>query len=261
MGCRSSTLVKKANVPSPPREEAVVEQTMHTQEAPVLPSVEEPARFKPENWTTQKADELQATVDRVFGQGGDGLLGLHFSFTMADPTVDGCPLIGCSTGFGSLCGYTMEEIIGRNCRFLVDPVPDGLIDAAMRRHVRDFCQAVKLGQDYWVPENEREAWMPLNRPGDELFCVQRNARKDGSLFNNMFYLKVLELGGELGEEKPYIVGLQSELPAGKADLADLCKNLSLLDLNMEEVIKVVAANFFLSCSMRRQEAVAYEVPP
>eukprot|EP00418_Pyrodinium_bahamense_P067376 CAMPEP_0179084478 /NCGR_PEP_ID=MMETSP0796-20121207/38207_1 /TAXON_ID=73915 /ORGANISM="Pyrodinium bahamense, Strain pbaha01" /LENGTH=254 /DNA_ID=CAMNT_0020781903 /DNA_START=141 /DNA_END=905 /DNA_ORIENTATION=- len=206
-------------------------------------------------WTEEKARELQAAVDQVFGTAGDSLLGLAFSFTIADPMIEGCPLIGCSTGFGALCGYTMEEIVGRNCRFLVDPVPAGEIDTAMRRHAKDFCLAVKTGKDYAVPEHEREPWMPLQRPKDELFCVQKNARKDGTLFNNMFYLKVLELGDDLGDEQPYIVGLQSELKNGKADLAEMCKNLERLDGNMNEVIKVVARNFFLSCSMRRQEAV------
>ena len=30
-----------------------------------------------------------------------------------DPRLQGCPLIGCSSGFGTLCGYTMEDIVGR----------------------------------------------------------------------------------------------------------------------------------------------------
>jgi glycosyltransferase involved in cell wall biosynthesis len=30
-----------------------------------------------------------------------------------DPRLKGCPLIGCSSGFGSLCGYTMDDIVGR----------------------------------------------------------------------------------------------------------------------------------------------------
>mmetsp|Transcript_118061 Transcript_118061/g.345766 ORF Transcript_118061/g.345766 Transcript_118061/m.345766 type:complete len:228 (+) Transcript_118061:96-779(+) len=174
------------------------------------------------SWTVDKAHQLQETVDRIFGTSGDSLLGLSFSFTIADPMLDGCPLVGCSSGFGTLCGYTMEEIVGRNCRFLVDPVPPALIDTAMRRHAKDFCLAVKAGQDYWVPKSQHESWMPSGRPGDELFCVQKNARKDGTLFNNMFYLKVLSMGGKLGEEQPFIVGLQSDLREGKSDLEPQC---------------------------------------
>ncbi|CAK9109023.1 Phototropin-2 (Non-phototropic hypocotyl protein 1B) (OsNPH1B) [Durusdinium trenchii] len=114
---------------------------------------------------------------------------MTFSFTIADPRMSGCPLIGCSTGFGTLCGYTMDDIVGRNCRFLVDPVPRDKVDWKMRRHAKDFCEAVRVGKQFRIPDKEREEWMPIGRAGDELFCYQVNARKDGSLFNNMFYMK------------------------------------------------------------------------
>eukprot|EP00409_Alexandrium_fundyense_P000949 CAMPEP_0185904924 /NCGR_PEP_ID=MMETSP0196C-20130402/4200_1 /TAXON_ID=2932 /ORGANISM="Alexandrium fundyense, Strain CCMP1719" /LENGTH=48 /DNA_ID= /DNA_START= /DNA_END= /DNA_ORIENTATION= len=48
----------------------------------------------------------------------------------------------------------MKEIVGRNCRFLVDPVPPDLVDTVMRRRAKDFCLAVKAGQDYWVPQSQ-----------------------------------------------------------------------------------------------------------
>eukprot|EP00438_Fugacium_kawagutii_P002141 Skav218491 [mRNA] locus=scaffold538:1322239:1324362:- [translate_table: standard] len=116
---------------------------------------------------------------------------MTFSFTIADPRISGCPLIGCSTGFGTLCGYTMDDIVGRqpltvaetdgilNCRFLVDPVPSDKIDVKMRKHAKD--QRVKLQIARFcrvIPELEREDWMPIGRAGDELFCYQVNARKE-----------------------------------------------------------------------------------
>jgi len=205
-------------------------------------------------WTQEKADELQAAVDRVFNKGGDSLLGMTFSFTIADPRIEDCPLIGCSAGFGTLCGYTVKEIVGRNCRFLVDPVPKEEIDWTMRKQAKDFCKCVREGKDYRIPDAEREEWMPMGRAGDELFCFQRNARKDGSLFNNLFYMKVIELSIELGDEMPYIVGLQSELPSGKADLQQLAKNLKVLDHNMSQVISVLAGLFFVSTAMVRDDA-------
>lgn len=69
----------------------------------------------------------------------------------------------------------------RNCRFLIDPVPREQIDWTMRRHCKDFCEAVAKKQEYRVPREEHEDWMPTGRAGDELFCFQVNARKDGHL--------------------------------------------------------------------------------
>lgn len=202
-------------------------------------------------WSQSKGNQLQESVDRIFGTAGKSLLGLTFSFTIADPFLDGCPLVGCSTGFTELCGYGMEEIVGRNCRFLVDPVPSEKIDQNIRRHAKQFCEAVRTGKEYRIPIAELEPWMPEDRPADELLCMQTNARKDGSLFYNLFYMKIFQIGVDLGEEKPYIVGLQSELQDGKETLAKLGQNLQNLDENMDKVKGELASYFFVQCSMQR----------
>ena len=69
----------------------------------------ESAVRKTRSWTKVDADALQAAVDAVFNRAGESLLGLTFSLTIADPRLPDCPLIGCSTGFATLCGYSMEE--------------------------------------------------------------------------------------------------------------------------------------------------------
>lgn len=205
-------------------------------------------------WTKDTADKLQDSVDRIFGSEGKSLLGWEFSFSIADPLLETCPLIGCSTGFTALCGYGLNDIVGRNCRFLVDPVPKDKQDEKMRRHTKDYCEAVRNGKDYRIPRGELESWMPADRPANELFALQMNARKDGTLFNNMFYMKVFHLSMEMGaKERPYIVALQSELPQGKADLAKLASNLEELDARMDRVKKELAAMFFLRANMSRQQ--------
>jgi hypothetical protein len=212
----------------------------------------------PARWTRSVGKQLQEAVDRIFGEDeSQQLMNLSFSFTIADPELEGCPLIGCSTGFEELCGYGMHEICGQNCRFLVDPVPIEQQDVKLRQRVRKFCESVPNEQEYHVPADEWESWMPQGRPGDELFCVQKNARKDGTLFNNMFYLKAFKLGCDLDDDKPYIVALQSELPGATRDLGQICQNMSLLDKNMAEVEKVLSALFFVTnCSLHRQEISA-----
>jgi len=214
----------------------------------------EQARLKSSDWNQESSDKLQQAVDQIFGtrEGSSSLHNLEFSFSIADPMLDGCPLIGCSSGFTKLCGYDLHDIVGRNCRFLVDPVPVEQVDKNMRRQTKDFCEAVRQGRGYSVPSNECEPWMPVGRPTDELFAMQRNARKDGTLFNNLFYMKVLHLGAEVGIARPYIVALQSELVGGKEDLVILAKNVEQLDGNMLKLKQKLAALFFMQCSMTRQ---------
>ena len=104
-----------------------------------------------------------------------------------------------------------------------------------------------------IPKEEREDWMPPGRAGDELFCYQVNARKDGSLFNNLFYLKVFGLSAVLGEELPYIVALQTDLPDGKADLKQLAAHTKILDQNMQKVKSALASIFYVATSMTRDD--------
>merc|ERR1719491_945047 len=99
-------------------------------------------------WSESSATRLQESVDRIFGESSQSLLGLDYSFTIADPYLPDCPLIGCSAGFTKLCGYEIDDIVGQNCRFLVDPVPKDMIDEKMRRHTKEFCKAVLAG-DSW----------------------------------------------------------------------------------------------------------------
>lgn len=221
---------------------------------PTPPSVKDSRRPKESkrNWTVETAEKLQQSVDCVFGADGQSLLGLEFSFSIADPSIDGCPLIGCSTGFTKLCGYKLDEIVGRNCRFLVEPVPREQIDDNMRKHTKDFCESVRRGNDYWVPEEEWESWMPKGRPGDELIAMQKNLRKDGTAFNNMFLMKAVDLSNELGKERPYIIALQSDLPEGKQDLAKLAENITDLEARMRKVQSQLSSQFFIRSALSRQ---------
>merc|ERR1719454_31572 len=90
------------------------------------------------------AEELQFAIDSIFAEGTDHIGNCQFSVTIADPILKDCPLVGCSTGFTRLCGYEMDEIVGRNCRFLVDPVPEQYRDDVTRRRTREFIQSRAL---------------------------------------------------------------------------------------------------------------------
>jgi len=111
---------------------------------------------------------------------------------------------------------------------------------------------VAEGKQYQVLEDERPAWMPADRPNEDgIFLVQVNARKDGTLFKNMFYLKPIGL-----DDNEYIVGLQTQIDDENEseEIAVAHAACKVLDQNMCKVEALLAGKFWLYTSMRRQDA-------
>lgn len=101
--------------------------------------------------------------------------------TLADPDLEGMPIVYANKAFERLTGYSQEDIIGYNCRFL-------------------------QGQD-----REQEARFEIaeaikKREGCEV--TLRNYRKDGELFYNR--LKISPLFNRKGEII-YYMGLQYDV--------------------------------------------------
>jgi PAS domain S-box-containing protein len=59
------------------------------------------------------------------------------SFIISDPSLPDNPIIFASKGFLDLCGYRLEEVLGRNCRFLQGPNTDPKQVAIMRQGIAD----------------------------------------------------------------------------------------------------------------------------
>jgi hypothetical protein len=208
----------------------------------------------PLHWNSRLSAELQNVVDSFCME---DLYTLDFSVTIADPTQPDCPLVACSTGFTELTGYTVQEIVGRNCRFLLNGVPNNHIDDCVRMKCRSFCLSAGKGEDYCgsseqLPPGMEKPWVEL--PQGEMICVQTNARKSGELFRNMFYLKQIEL-----DDNSFILGLQAELseeidtPASASELAKCCQAaFGRLESNMSALEQVLAQQFWYSAPMRRQ---------
>jgi PAS domain S-box-containing protein len=84
--------------------------------------------------------------------------------TLADPDLEGAPIIYANKAFERLTGYSQEEIIGHNCRFL-------------------------QGEDQ--DQEERFQIAEALRKNEPVEVTLRNYRKDGSMFFN--HLKIVPL--------------------------------------------------------------------
>merc|ERR1719454_829986 len=99
----------------------------------------------PLHWNVRGSVELQEAVNCFnVAEFND----LKFSVTVADPKQADFPLVACSSGFSDLTGYNLQEIVGRNCRFLLNGVPESCINEQTRFRSRDFCSAARQGNEY-----------------------------------------------------------------------------------------------------------------
>lgn len=89
------------------------------------------------------------------------------NFVISDPSIPDNPIVYASQGFLSLTGYTLDEVLGRNCRFLQGPDTDP-------RAVDRIRKGIEKGEDATV--------------------VLLNYKKDGGTFWNQFFIAALRDG-------------------------------------------------------------------
>ena len=131
------------------------------------------------------------------------------SLTIADFTRHDCPLIGVNRRFLDICGYSSDEVLGANCRFLQPPGGAGPVCARIRKFLTDPA----LSNDKFV--------IP-------------NVHKSGEPFLNLVYLrKLLERG-----KTKMVLGSQFAVTRGKsaADVYDraLAEDLRRINLLTSE---------------------------
>eukprot|EP00929_Paragymnodinium_shiwhaense_P118247 TRINITY_DN90181_c0_g1_i1.p1 TRINITY_DN90181_c0_g1~~TRINITY_DN90181_c0_g1_i1.p1 ORF type:complete len:1344 (+),score=220.53 TRINITY_DN90181_c0_g1_i1:112-4143(+) len=102
------------------------------------------------------------------------------SACIADPSLPDCPLVAVSANFVKLCGYSRDEVLGRNCRFLNKGCE---LKEEHREQLRKVC---------------------FDKTGDSVFGgVLTNRKKSGEVFQNILRLRSIFVGGQR-----FIVGTQ-----------------------------------------------------
>ncbi len=86
------------------------------------------------------------------------------NFVVTDPSLPDNPIVYASQGFLNLTGYSLDQILGRNCRFLQGPETDPKSVERIRNAIEH---------------------------GDDLSVCLLNYRVDGSTFWNQFFIAAL----------------------------------------------------------------------
>ena len=130
------------------------------------------------------ANNLAATLPTPLqGVLGAAVLAMPTGIVICDPNLPDCPIIYANPAFYRITGYSEEEVIGHNCRFLQGP-------GTNPRHIKAMREAIENGKAIDV----------------EIV----NHRKDGSRFVNELHLS--PVFGEDGEVR-YIFGIQHDVSA------------------------------------------------
>lgn len=180
------------------------------------------------------SDSLQELCNDVACRFVD-LSDLEFSVSIADPSLDDCPLIAVSTGFHTLTGYSPEEVIGHNCRFLAYDVPEHLRSQETTERLRAFTKVAISGDPFSVAELTVEApsWAPDVATSNAACFLRWNRRKDGELFQNLFLMRQIWVGSQA-----YVLALQTRLPMDdiRVPSRERLENMSSLCMSVSKAV-------------------------
>jgi len=136
---------------------------------------------------------LMRVANRPNKQIALGTVDLSCSFTVSDARHSEHPLIYCSETFTRLTGYEMDEIIGRNCRFLQSP-NNSISKGDLREHT-DHRAVQHLQKNL---KDKQECQVSLI-----------NYRKDGTPFINL--VTIIPISWDTPGEIEFFVGFQVDL--------------------------------------------------
>lgn len=124
------------------------------------------------------------------------------NFVVTDPSLPDNPIVYATQGFLNLTGYTLDQVLGRNCRFLQGPETDPKAVEKIRRSIEE---------------------------GTDMSVCLLNYRMDGTTFWNQFFIAALrDAGGNITN----YVGVQCKVSDQYA--ANVCKKQREEDGKNEE---------------------------
>lgn len=139
-------------------------------------------------------DEIQARVTELYDGIGFLLNDLESAVLLVDALSKDYPIVGATRGFTHLTGYTLDCLLGRNCRLMLENLQPSRISRGKRQTLQDFCKMCRV-------KGLTDAETGSN--------IVLNSRKDGTLFHNFFVLRLCKIGPHT-----LILGAQMSLGEG-----------------------------------------------
>ncbi|WP_253187502.1 PAS domain-containing protein, partial [Mucilaginibacter polytrichastri] len=126
---------------------------------------------------------------------------------LTDNRLPDNPIIYCNKAFERMCGYSRQEIIGHNCRFLQN---------------EDRNQA------------ERETLRQAIITGNNCVVNIRNYKKDGTLFYNELYMSPIK---DKSGDVTYFIGVQNDVTLRKQAELELIRQQEIMEKRVIERTK------------------------
>lgn len=151
------------------------------------------------------------------------------NFVVTDPSLPDNPIVYATQGFLNLTGYTLDQVLGRNCRFLQGPETDPKAVEKIRRSIEE---------------------------GTDMSVCLLNYRVDGTTFWNQFFIAALrDAGGNITN----YVGVQCKVSDQYA--ANVCKKQEEEFAKLEEEANAISATAPVTAMATPAMATAVPVTP
>lgn len=150
---------------------------------------------------------------------------------ISNPRLPDNPIVACNTAFCDLTGYSPDEVLGRNCRFLSGPGTEPWLSEEIRRGVREHQPVLVEILNYkrsGEPFRNAVLVAPIYDENDDLLYFlgsQIETSADASSLTSMRRIRAAELVKKLSRRQSQVLkyvanGLLNKQIAGELGLAE-----------------------------------------